>query len=89
MDSSVRLELLDGELSSAGVNPAATSIALWLKMTVSVCRVNSRVSADFGEDAEQVKKDTQLEGEMCFCIRFHRRDCCRDRGKCAVYRSRQ
>lgn len=43
---------------------------LGLNIAFSVYRVNSRVSADFGEDAQQVKKDTELEGEMHFCLGF-------------------
>lgn len=45
-------------------------VLLCLNIAFSVYRVNSRVSADFGEDAQQVKKDTELEGEMYFCLRF-------------------
>lgn len=41
-----------------------------LNIIFSVYRVNSRVSADFGEDAQQVKEDTELEGEMYFCVGF-------------------
>lgn len=48
----------------------ADDVLLCLNIAFSVYRVNSRVSADFGEDAQQVKKDTELEGEMYFCLRF-------------------
>lgn len=45
-------------------------MSLCLNITFSVYRLNSRVSADFGEDAQPAKKDTELEGEMYFCVRF-------------------